>query len=311
MKERPIIVSNVKHVVVGRDTLYLPGNRVYLHLITADPLFSDTYFTLNSGRDVEAYIVTDYEEAKEQDLVICHETNKPFVVQKINHLGRPEVYFGIHGNVRMLESYSKVLVKPDQITEHIKQLIQDETLQHADYKITVACRRQVFCEKRQQWIGEEKNAWKPRKERFVVNLQDGKADVFTKGSLIKDTSKKEDNSDTGIIIVDENEIRCTRQEPSFEIKIFIAGDYNRIKHVCSDFVTEVGLCVNIKKTDYVYTYGEQSGAEIGLISYPKFQTEFEEQRNKAMKLCKLLMNACNQKSATILDNKQALYLERA
>lgn len=100
------------------------------------------------------------------------------------------------------------------------------------------------------------------------------------------------------------------QAPSHEVKIFIAGNYDRIEKVCSDYVTEVGLCVNVKRTNYIYTYGEQSGAEIGIISYPKFSPELTESMDNAKMLCERLMDECNQKSATILTNKIALYVER-
>lgn len=100
------------------------------------------------------------------------------------------------------------------------------------------------------------------------------------------------------------------QRPSFEVKIHIAGNYNRIEQVCSDFVTEVGQCVNVKPTNYIYTYGEQSGAEIGLISYPRFPSNLEDIRRLAVILCERLLDECNQESATIIDNEQAIYISR-
>lgn len=97
----------------------------------------------------------------------------------------------------------------------------------------------------------------------------------------------------------------------FTIRIYIAGNYDRIEQVCSDYVTEVGLCVNVKKTNYIYSYGEQSGAEIGIISYPRFEIDYEQSIEHAEALCQLLMDKCNQSSATIIDeNNQALYIER-
>lgn len=103
----------------------------------------------------------------------------------------------------------------------------------------------------------------------------------------------------------------TIQSSPYTIRIYIAGNYDRIEQACSDFVTEVGLCVNVKKTNYIYTYGEQSGAEIGLISYPKFKEEYSEIWNKAQKLCEMIMDEYNQQSATIIDNNnQSIYIER-
>lgn len=102
----------------------------------------------------------------------------------------------------------------------------------------------------------------------------------------------------------------TEQEPSYTVTIHIAGNYDRIEQVCSDFCSEVGLCVNVKPTNFIYTYGEQSGAEIQLISYPKFQPTLGLSRRKAQMLCERLMDEVNQKSATITDPKRSLYIER-
>lgn len=107
-----------------------------------------------------------------------------------------------------------------------------------------------------------------------------------------------------------NKFEYTRQKPSHTVRIYVAGNYDRIEQVCSDFVSEVGLCVNVKKTNYIYTHGEQSGAEIGLISYPKFKPSLSQTWDEAIELCERLMDECNQKSATIIDSEEAIYIER-
>lgn len=100
------------------------------------------------------------------------------------------------------------------------------------------------------------------------------------------------------------------QKPSYTVRIYIGGNYNRIENVCSDYVTKVGLCVNVKPTNFIYTYGEQSGAEIQLISYPRFSPTREQSWGDAYTLCEKLMNECNQKSATIIDEQEAVYVSR-
>lgn len=108
----------------------------------------------------------------------------------------------------------------------------------------------------------------------------------------------------------KEKFKYKKQSPSHEVKIYIAGNYDRIEQVCSDYVTEVGLCVNVKPTNFIYTHGEQSGAEIGLISYPKFKPSLSQTWEEAIELCEILMGECNQKSATVIDEGEAVYIER-
>jgi len=52
-------------------------------------------------------------------------------------------------------------------------------------------------------------------------------------------------------------------------KIYIAGPLAVIEQTCRDWCME-GACVTVTPTNYIYTMGEESGAEIGLIHYPRF-----------------------------------------
>ena len=62
-----------------------------------------------------------------------------------------------------------------------------------------------------------------------------------------------------------NKMRCS----TFWAKIYIAGPIVQIEQVCRHFVLKGG-CVTVTPTNYIYTMGEESGAEIGLIHYPRF-----------------------------------------
>jgi len=101
-----------------------------------------------------------------------------------------------------------------------------------------------------------------------------------------------------------------KTQEAHTVRIYVAGNYDRIEKVCSDYVTEVGLCVNVKRTNFIYTYGEQSGAEIQLIAYPKFSPTREESWDKATKLSERLLDECSQKSLTIIDEHKSVYIER-
>lgn len=99
----------------------------------------------------------------------------------------------------------------------------------------------------------------------------------------------------------------TKQSNAYKVDIFMAGSIQRIKDCCLDYCSRVGLCVTVTPTSYVYTNGQEEGAIIGLINYPKFETTKELIRIKAEELAYFLMDNCNQRSFTIQDGETATY----
>lgn len=95
---------------------------------------------------------------------------------------------------------------------------------------------------------------------------------------------------------------------SHRTSIFIGGDYNQAKHICRKFTFENTLCVNVKKCDFIYYGGEQSGVEVELIQYSRFPSTISENMQMARKLCNKLMDGLYQKSATIINNKESIYI---
>jgi ferredoxin len=92
----------------------------------------------------------------------------------------------------------------------------------------------------------------------------------------------------------------TRAETlSYPISIFIAGDVQAAEMICRAHCNEVGLCVTVTPTNYIYTGGSQSGVIVGLINYPRFPTEPRVIWNKADELAKLLCAGLFQESCTI------------
>ena len=89
--------------------------------------------------------------------------------------------------------------------------------------------------------------------------------------------------------------------------IYIAGEEHRIKDICAKYC-QVGLCVSIQKTDYIYTGGQQSGFSITLINYPRFACSNDEIYTKAEELAKILIVDAYQESCTILCNDKTVFL---
>ena len=101
-----------------------------------------------------------------------------------------------------------------------------------------------------------------------------------------------------------------KQTKSYNCKIYIAGDINQIKQVCREFCFEVGLCVTVNPTDYIYTGGEETGAIIGLINYPRFPAKSGKIKSIAIKLALEIMQKCCQQSFTIETPNKTYWFSR-
>lgn len=100
----------------------------------------------------------------------------------------------------------------------------------------------------------------------------------------------------------------TEQVDTITARIYIAGDIGRITQECADYCDEVGLCVNIVESLYVYSFGRESGATITIINYPRFPDSYENIFSKAKCLGLKLMKNCNQRTFTIsLEDKTFMF----
>jgi hypothetical protein len=91
----------------------------------------------------------------------------------------------------------------------------------------------------------------------------------------------------------------TKSAPSFPVNIFIAGDYEAALGVCGTYCDDVGLCVTVTRTAYVYTNGSEDGLIVGLINYPRFPDEPARIEAKAVELGRILKVALEQESFTV------------
>lgn len=108
-------------------------------------------------------------------------------------------------------------------------------------------------------------------------------------------------------------MKLTKEQcDTFYCNIFVAGDFAIIKQICREHCFNEGLCVTVTPTDYIYTGGEEAGAIIGLINYPRFPEDSHKIILKATKLGRILMENCFQKSFSItMPGKTIRYLREA
>ncbi len=98
--------------------------------------------------------------------------------------------------------------------------------------------------------------------------------------------------------------------PSYEVKIFIAGDCEVARQTCRKFCINVGACVTVTKTSYIYTGGEEVGLIIGFINYPRFPAAPLEIFEKAKQLADDLMHDLCQHSYTIQTPTETHWVSR-
>lgn len=70
--------------------------------------------------------------------------------------------------------------------------------------------------------------------------------------------------------------------------------------VIQEFVDRIGLCVTVTPTKFVYTKGNEEGLAIGFINYPRFPSESQEIKEKAIDLGIELLAACKQINISII-----------
>lgn len=88
---------------------------------------------------------------------------------------------------------------------------------------------------------------------------------------------------------------------TYWVEICIAGDYSDTLRICKKYCNEVGLCVTVSKTEFVYTQGMESGVIVRLINYPRFPTiDFLSILDKGKLLAYKLIEGLYQGSATII-----------
>lgn len=98
-------------------------------------------------------------------------------------------------------------------------------------------------------------------------------------------------------------------EETIWAKIYMAGDYNIAKQTCREYVMK-GLCVNIHKTDYIYTAGEEKGFCVEVINYPAYPAKRKDVYANAQRLGELLMERCFQSSFTIMMSDMSYFFTR-
>lgn len=99
-------------------------------------------------------------------------------------------------------------------------------------------------------------------------------------------------------------------ESTYQATIFVAGYHAKALRTCQAHCDEVGQCVTVEPTTYVYTGGAEAGVRVGLINYPRFPSSPSEIARRTKRLALILLDALGQESVSIVATYGTTCLSR-
>ena len=83
-----------------------------------------------------------------------------------------------------------------------------------------------------------------------------------------------------------------------------------VENICHDYCDEVGLCVTVTPTKFIYVGGwGEPGVIVGLINYPRFPSTPGEIRNKAIGLAERISVVAHQLKISIVFPDKTVMIE--
>jgi hypothetical protein len=90
---------------------------------------------------------------------------------------------------------------------------------------------------------------------------------------------------------------------------FISFSIEHTKAIVQKYVDEVGLCVTVTPTTFVYTNDQEGGAIVGLINYPRFPSEPETIKGHALALAERLREGLSQWKVSVVMPQETIMLD--
>lgn len=84
---------------------------------------------------------------------------------------------------------------------------------------------------------------------------------------------------------------------------------DEIEAVCQKYCDELGLCVTVTPTRFIYTDGSEPGAAVGLINYPRFPSSAGEIMEHAIGLASLLRESLGQNRVSVVFPHETAMLD--
>lgn len=93
-------------------------------------------------------------------------------------------------------------------------------------------------------------------------------------------------------------------------RIYISGPIHVIEQACRTYCLDVGLCVTVEPTKFVYTGSEELGAVVGLINYPRSESSQQRVTERAMTLAGLILDATMQHSVLVMTPDDTTWITK-
>ena len=98
----------------------------------------------------------------------------------------------------------------------------------------------------------------------------------------------------------------TKNETTYWVEIHLAGDLQVIEQTCRQYCMK-GLCVTVRPERFIYTGGQEDGAVIGLINYPRFPKLQCDIWEEAVTLAEQLREAACQHSVLVMGKDNTMW----
>ena len=84
----------------------------------------------------------------------------------------------------------------------------------------------------------------------------------------------------------------------------------KVYRICQEYVDEIGWCVTVTPTMFIYKNGHEPGVIIGIIQYPRFLSSHDVLRERTIELAKQLLTELKQLRVSIAFPKITIMLEK-
>lgn len=102
----------------------------------------------------------------------------------------------------------------------------------------------------------------------------------------------------------------TKTVDTFWVKIYLSGPLAVIEQTCRQECLDAGLCVTVDPTRFIYTGGEETGAVVGLVNYPRFPCAPGDLVIRARALALNLLEATFQSSVMVMTPSRTEWITK-
>lgn len=99
--------------------------------------------------------------------------------------------------------------------------------------------------------------------------------------------------------------------PGYEVTENTLGDrlsMVKLESICQNFCDENSLAVSVESTSFIYKGGNESGAKIRFINYPRYPTTKSNILTKALSLAQLLKDEYSQYRVSVITTDKTYML---